>query len=272
MRPFLSRQGDRIRLAGKIKRRCVRDSLLVSVPYPRTHVGGKQPPTAAEDLQPRRVLQHARKGDLGPGCTPPFRSPSANSSRGASDSNPNPNPNPGSPTRAVRPSKSSAGIMAMSLLSGPRRPGNTVICKMWRDQGCSKVCVPKTPTPRHQTGLTLAEDGLGSGGTPSAARSPPQPQHGTQLPASESGGGRRSKWWEPHLLLISSLFGGIQASPEAECPLHLVCHYTIAWRGKGRARGAREQGGLRQQPGPAEIFFRPCHFTSLAHMAPPEHP
>lgn len=199
---------------------------------------------------------YSRRGDLGPGCTPPFRSPSANSSRGAFDSNPD--PNPGSPTRAVRPSKSSAGIMAMALLSGPRRPGNTVICKMWRDQGCSKVCVPKTPSPRHQTGLTLAEDGLGSGGTPSAAASPPQPQHGTQLPASESvSGGRRSKWWEPHLLLISSLFGGIQASPEAECPLHFVCHYTMAWRGKGRARGAQEQGGLRQQPGPAEIFLGP---------------
>ena len=35
--------------------------------------------------------------------------------------------------------------------------------------------------------------GLGRGGTLSAARYPPRPQHGTQLPASESGGGRRSK-------------------------------------------------------------------------------
>lgn len=135
-------------------------------------------------------------------------------------------------------------------------------------QPCSKICLPKAPTQRHRTGMALAEDRLGSRATPSTAWSLPHPQHGCSRQLQRVVVGGEASDGSP----ICSFFPpclGVQASPAAECLLHLMCHYTITSRGKGRAWESWEQGGPSRQPG---TFFSPCHFISLAHAAPPEHP
>lgn len=95
VRPFLSRQGSQIRLAGKIKRRHVCDSLGFSPILQMCWF--KRPVWAASSLiQQLRTFSHTgsyramQEGSLRPDCKPPLHGPSAKNSQCAFDSNPNP--------------------------------------------------------------------------------------------------------------------------------------------------------------------------------------
>lgn len=164
VRPFLRRQGDWIRLAGKTKRRHGCDSLGFSLILQMSWF--KRNMWAASSLtQQLRTFSHAGRGPQAY-CTLPVQAPAANNSQSAFDSNPNLSYQQGlkDPATAVQGSwwwLSSAVPGDLETQWFAKHEEMTADFQ----QHSRKPGTPKAPTLRHLTEMALAEEGLGSRGT-----------------------------------------------------------------------------------------------------------
>lgn len=107
-----------------------------------------------------------QEGSLRPVCTLPLQSPSANNSQCTFDSNPNQSHQQGlkDPATAVHGSWWWLSSAVPGDLETQWLAKHVEITADFQ-QHSSKIGIPKASTPRHQTGIALAEKGLGNRGT-----------------------------------------------------------------------------------------------------------